>query len=108
MPADSHIPQPSETAYSVVGGRLHTVRVAAVTMRSRTCPRGTSVADLNPEVHPQTHPETGPVPQEAGEGSCSALFVRWKRESGIGALCTSGDLYGILHLGMPVGGIACP
>ena len=67
-----------------------------------------SVAELNPDVHPQTHPETGRVPHEAGEGSCSALFVRRKRESGIGALCPSGDLYGILYLGVPVGDVACP
>ena len=67
-----------------------------------------SGAELNPEVHPQTHPETGRVPQEAGERSCSAWFVRRKRESGIEAPCPSGDLYGILHLGMPVGDVACP
>ena len=38
--AASHIAASSETADSVVRGRLHTVRVAAVTMRIRTCPRG--------------------------------------------------------------------
>lgn len=35
--ADGHISAISETADSVVRGRLHTVRVTAVTMRSRTC-----------------------------------------------------------------------